>query len=66
MSIPETRYEYCNRIVLFMPREMKNLLDSLAIPCDCRLTVCHGWRLFTMLRAELVPAAWTARPKERR
>lgn len=64
--MPETKLEYCNRIALFMPREMKPALDDLAIACDCGLTVCRGWRLLTMLRAELAPAAWTARPKERR
>ena len=62
----ETQSEYCDRIALFMPREMKSALDSLAIPCDCGLTVCRGWKLVTMLRTELVPTAWTARPKERR
>lgn len=66
MPIPETKSEYCARIALFMPREMQSALDSLAVPCDCGLTVCHGWKLFTMLRAELTPMAWTARPKERK
>ena len=65
-TMAETKQEYCDRITLYMPREMKQILDSLAVPCECGLTVCRGWRLMTMLRAELPPTAWTARPKERR
>ena len=64
--MPETKLQYCDRIALFMPREMKRTLESLAIPCECNLSICRGWRLATMLRADLSPTAWTARPKERR
>lgn len=64
--MPETQQEYCDRITPFMPREMKAVLYDLAMPCDCGLTICHGWRLTTMWRAELTPTAWTARPKERK
>ena len=63
----ETKIEFCDRIALFMPREMAADLDSLTLPCDCGLAICRGWRLATMLRADLPPSSWTAaRRKERR
>ena len=62
----ETKLQYCDRIALFMPREMKPALESLAIPCKCGCTVCCGWKLSTMLRAELAPASWTARRSKER
>ena len=51
----ETKRQYVDRVSLVMTREMKPALDSLAEPCTCAWTECTGWKLRTMVKAELPP-----------
>ena len=56
----ETKQAYCDRLSLFMTREMRPGLFDLAVSCDCGFEVCRGWKLKTVLRTEL-PEEWRSK-----
>lgn len=67
--IRETKADYIERISLFMPRQMRPFFNELIISCDCGLNTlsadgksgvqCRGWKVSTMIRAELPIGART-------
>lgn len=63
--IRETKADYIERTALFMPREMGPHLPDLVMPCTCGLGDCRGWKVSSMVRAELPEGARTAKPKPR-
>ncbi len=60
---------YLTFLALTMTPELRPFLSELVIPCDCHshsgAWQCEGWRLKTMIRAEL-PVQAHARPISKR
>ena len=58
-----TKHAYVEMLQIWVTKEMRLFLDRLVVPCDCDWAECKNWRLSTMIRAELPPAA-LAKKKE--